>query len=96
MSRIDARLARLERQITVELSGKEQVALWQDAIYGSDVERERFERLHRQGRINKLIWNLFQLEQQGPCTGHCDRCDPELCPLPENQRISDASRKEHQ
>ena len=76
-----ARLARLERQITVELSGREQVALWQDAIYGSDAEREQFERLHRQGRINKLIWNLYRLEERGPCNQHCDNCDPELCPL---------------
>ena len=74
------RLARLERQITVELPIEKQIRLSHDSLYDA-VAAERFTQLHREGRINGFVYHLWRLERQGPCTGHCDNCDPELCPL---------------
>lgn len=92
--RHESRLARLERQITIELPIEKQIALSHDSLY-DPVAAERFTQLHREGRINGFVYHLWRLERQGPCDRNCgDRCDPELCPIPENQRISAAPRKE--
>lgn len=65
MSRIDARLARLERQITGELSAQQQLALAHDALYDR-VAAERFAALRARGEIIPLIGNLYDLEVAGP------------------------------
>ena len=58
-----------------ELSGREQVLLLQDALYGDRVAAEKFEAAHAAGKIHAFLFRLFELERTGPCTGTgCNTC----------------------
>lgn len=60
-----SRLAKLERQITGELSAQQQLALAHDALYDRTAA-EKFAALRARGEIIPLIGNLFDLEVEGP------------------------------
>ena len=60
------RLKQLEKQFSGELSGKQQLEVYLDALYGCPSAIEKFESLCAVGKIMPFLKNLYDIERAGP------------------------------